>query len=417
MAGPEFSEIEFFKKRVTSSEKLLTVKQQQIDALLEITRAVNNNMPVSALARIYENVLRAQMGVSKVALFVKENEDFLCLTSDLPTEITKYNVKEKFAPFQTVIPVAALKDETLTGFEYLMPIMHKKEPVGYALIGPFSNEQRDTKEEKIKFIQTITNIIVVANENKKLLQMQVDQMMMQKELSLAADMQNMLIPSELPNNHIIEAAAFYKPHKNVGGDYYDLIQISDTEIAFCICDISGKGVPAALLMANFQANMRILTTSKMHITEVVSILNRKVGEITKGEKFITLFLATYDFNTRVLTYVNAGHNPSILKTGDETHLLDQGCTILGMFDEIPNISHGEITVKPGSVMINYTDGLSEAANNDGVLFETEGLSAFLNNNYNLPIGEFNSTLIKHVIDYKQDNDFDDDVTLLSLRFK
>lgn len=415
----QFSEFDFFKKRLGQTERLLAVKQQQIDSLLEITRAVNNNMPITALSRIYENILHAQLGVSKIALFINEiNDTWVCITpGELPASILNYPVHQKFSQYSFIMPVAALKDETLTGFEYLIPVTHKKEPIGYVLIGPFGNDQSDTKEEKLKFIQTITNIIVVANENKKLFKSQMEQMVMQKELKLAADMQNMLVPSKLPNNERIEASAFYKPHKNIGGDYYDFVQISEHEIAFCISDISGKGIPAALLMANFQANLRTLITRQYQLTQFIDILNGKVGEITKGEKFITLFIATYNYQTRILTYVNAGHNPSILYNNGEILLLDQGCTILGMFETLPYINFGEVKVEPGALIINYTDGLSEAANNEGKLFEVEGLINYMQSNNQLGLEDFNAKLIEHVIAYKQDTDFDDDITLLSLRIK
>ncbi len=416
---PQFSELDFFKKRLGSTERLLAVKQQQIDSLLEITRAVNNNMPISALSRIYENILRAQLGVTKIALFIKETDDkWVCITpDDLPESILNYDVQLKFSLFSFTTPVAAIKDETLKDFEFLIPVMHKKEPIGFALIGPFGQEQSDTKEEKLKFIQTITNVIVVANENKKLFKSQLDQFVMQKELRLAADMQNMLVPSSLPNNDNIEASAFYKPHKNIGGDYYDYIQISDHEIAFCISDISGKGIPAAILMANFQANMRILLTRKYPLEQFIEILNGKVLEITKGEKFITAFVATYNYKTRVLSYVNAGHNPSILYLNGNVQLLDNGCTILGMFETLPYVNSGEVKVEPNSILVNYTDGLSEASNNAGVLFEVDGLIDFTRSNSHHSLSDFNAMLIDHVITYKQNTDFDDDITLLTLRFK
>ncbi len=415
----QFSELDFFKKRLGSTERLLAVKQQQIDSLLDITRAVNNNMPITALSRIYENILHAQLGVKKIALFIKETDDkWMCITpGELPGSILNYDVEAKFALFSFTTPVAALKDEMLKDFEFLIPIMHKKEPIGFALVGPFGNDQSDTKEEKLKFIQTITNIIVVANENKKLFKTQIDQLVMQKELKLAADMQNMLVPRQLPKNERIEATAFYKPHKNIGGDYYDFVQINENEIAFCISDISGKGIPAAILMANFQANMRILLTRKYSLQQFIDILNTKVLEITKGEKFITLFVATYNYTTRVLQYVNAGHAPSILHSNGEIHLLDHGCTILGMFETLPYINFGEMVIPPGSLIVNYTDGLSEASNNDGKLFDVEGLVEFTSNNHALELSDFNTKLIDHVIAYKQDTDFDDDITLLTLRFK
>jgi len=419
VATEQFSEFDFFKKRLGQTERLLAVKQQQIDSLLEITRAVNNNMPITALSRIYENILHAQLGVSKIALFINENNDsWMCITpGELPEHIMNYNVHAAFSKFHFIVPVASLKDDQLAGFEYLIPVTHKKEPIGYVLIGPFGNDQSDTKEEKLKFIQTITNIIVVANENKKLFKSQLDQLVMQKELKLAADMQNMLVPSSLPHNEKIEAAAYYKPHKNIGGDYYDFVNISEDEVAFCISDISGKGIPAALLMANFQANLRTLVTRKYPLPQFIDILNSKVLEITKGEKFITLFIATYNYRTRILSYVNAGHNPCILYSKGEVQLLDLGCTILGMFETLPYVNFGEVTIDPDSMIVLYTDGLSEAANNEGKLFEVEGLVEYLQGHSTLELKDFNAQLLDTVIAYKQDTDFDDDITLLTLRIK
>lgn len=335
----------------------------------------------------------------------------------MPGSVLNYDVYANFSKFSFITLVAALKDERLDGFEYLIPVTHKRVPIGYVLIGPFGNEQSDTKEEKLKFIQTITNIIVVANDNKNLIKKQEDQVEKQTELKLAKDMQKLLVPSKLPNNEKIEAAAFYKPHQNIGGDYYDFVNITDYEVAFCISDISGKGIPAALLMANFQANLRTLITSKYQLPRFIEILNTKVCEITQGAKFITLFIATYNFNSRMLTYVNAGHNPSILYNDGEIEMLEKGCTILGMFDTLPYVTFGEVKINPGAIIVNYTDGLSEAVNNEGKFFDTDGLTNFINGNHELELADFNKKLIDRVIAFKQDTDFDDDITLLTLRFK
>lgn len=419
MSNPPFSEIDFFKKRLSATERLLAVKQQQIDSLLEITRAVNSNMPVNALSRIYENILHAQIGVSKVALFIKNNDSkWVCITpGELPQAIKEYPV-EQFAPFQTIVPAGVLKDELLKDFEFLIPVLHNKEPVGYALISSFGNDQKDTKEEKLKFIQTITNIIVVANENKKLFQLQLAQMMMQNELSLASKMQNLLVPTVLPDNDMVEAAAYYKPHKDVGGDYYDFVNVGEKEIAFCVGDISGKGMSAALLMANFQANFRALVSGNYSPTDIVHMLNQKVAEIAKREKYITFFFGTYQTDTRMLSYINAGHNPSILHSNNEIQLLEKGCTILGMFDQLPFVELGQAEVAPGAVVVNYTDGISEASNKEGDLFETGGrLTDFINRMNQLPLPQFNTELMEEVNRFRKEKDFDDDVTLLTIRFK
>ena len=132
MSTQQFSEFDFFKKRLGQTERLLAVKQQQIDSLLEITRAVNNNMPITALARIYENILHAQLGVSKIALFINEKESsWICITpGELSQEVLNYKVHESFSKYSFIVPVGALKDELLNGFEYLIPVTHKKEPIG-----------------------------------------------------------------------------------------------------------------------------------------------------------------------------------------------------------------------------------------------------------------------------------------------
>jgi sigma-B regulation protein RsbU (phosphoserine phosphatase) len=169
-------------------------------------------------------------------------------------------------------------------------------------------------------------------------------------------------------------------------------------------------------MANFQANLRAIVTRNYALDTVVDLLNRKVGEITKGEKFITLFIAKYNIKTRHLEYVNAGHNPSILHTAEGVQLLDKGCTILGMFDVLPFINTGEVVIPEGGLLINYTDGLTEASNDAGELFEVEGLLSFIEGNHTAPLFSFNNNLVEHINEFKGSDDFDDDLTLLTVRF-
>ena len=399
---------------------MFALKQQQINSLLEITEAVNNNWPIHALVRVYESILIAQLGIQKIALIIKsDNEKWTCLSyTGTNIDFQQRNLSDFVAPFLELTSVGAINNYELPEFEFVIPVAHKKNTIGLAFIGDFrSGEELDTKEEKLKFTQTITNIILVANENKRLFKSQLDKAILEKELKLAADMQNMLVPSTMMNNEVIETAAFYKPHKDIGGDYYDFIKLNDEEIVFCISDISGKGVPAALLMANFQANLRAIVARNYSLDTVVDLLNRKVGEITKGEKFITLFLAKYNVKTRIMQYVNAGHNPSILHSdGQEIQLLDQGCTILGMFEMLPFINIGELKIPQGALLINYTDGLTEASNDKGELFEVEGLLTFIEKNHNSPLNVFNHDLVEHINTFKGSDDFDDDLTLLTVRF-
>ncbi|MCW3126717.1 MAG: hypothetical protein JWO03_2375 [Bacteroidetes bacterium] len=415
----QLTEIDFYKSRLSKIEPMFALKQQQINSLLEITEAVNNNWPINALVRVYESILIAQLGIQKIALLVKgDGNNWGCLSyTGLDSAFLQTEFNSFSAPFTDMTSVSTVNGYDLPEFEFVIPVAHKKSVIGLAFIGDFrAGEELDTKEEKLKFTQTITNIILVANENKRLFKSQMDKAILEKELKLAADMQNMLVPSTMMNNEVIETAAFYKPHKDIGGDYYDFIKLSEDEFVFCISDISGKGVPAALLMANFQANLRAIVARNYSLDTVVDLLNRKVGEITKGEKFITLFIAKYNIKTRVLEYVNAGHNPSILRSGGNIELLDKGCTILGMFDVLPFINIGETKTEPGAILINYTDGLTEATNEKGDLFEVEGLLEYIEKNHEAPLNQFNNNLVEHINDFKVSEDFDDDLTLLTVRF-
>ncbi len=414
------SEIDFFKKRLSAIERLAATKQQQMKSLQDITEAINHNMPIYALVKIYENIIRAHQGVGKVLLLMKENEDtwnceLVSETAQKPENV--FGCIKLLSGISTIQHAANHNLGQLNEFDYVIPVLHKKEPVGFALIGGIRETSGDAIEEKLKFIQTITNIIVVANENKKLFKSQLDQMLMQKELRLAEEMQNTLVPRKLPVNEKMEVAAFYKAHKSIGGDYYDFIQLSEDEIAFCVSDVSGKGISAALLMANLQANLRALITRNYPLDQLVDILNTKIREITQGEKYITFFIGLFDYRTRVLKYVNAGHTSSLLNSKGVIHQLDKGCTILGMFEMLPFINVGEVEVAENAIVLNYTDGLSEASNPDGNLFESERIENFLKSNPHLSIKQFNEQLIDEMMRFTNGAEFDDDLTLLTLRIR
>lgn len=397
-------------------ERLLTVKQLQINSLLEVSQAINNNFSTSALFRIYEFILRAQMGIQRLLVFIKNDSwDCVC-NSGVSDQFKEIDVEVDLVAFRNIATLNNGKYPKLSEFDVIIPVYHKDTPLAYVLIGDLKTDDNDSLEEKLKFIQTITNIVMVAVENKKLFNNQIQQEVMRKELEFAAKMQSMLIPSDLPNNDYVEMASEYLPHHDIGGDYYDCIELSEDELAFCIGDISGKGIAAALLMANFQANIRTEIMKATDLEEFIRLMNDKVGQITKGEKFITLFFGLYNRKTRKLKYVNAAHNPSLLIYEGKMTELDKGCTLLGMFDELPTVTVGEVDVQPGAVLINYTDGLIDFENANGEFFSFERLESFFLSNYQLKMEDFNKKLLTYVSDFKGEGLFLDDITLLSCRF-
>lgn len=398
-------------------EKQLQIKQLQVSALLEVTQAINNNLSSEKLFRIYEFILRAQIFVQRLVVYLKD-EKFYC--------ICRYGMPRDFDPDSLVNEIVQYDDLTfftdhanpkLGLFDLIIPVYHKDKPLAFALLGEPVVDKNETLDEKIKFIRTITNIIVVAIENKRLFKKQLEQEKLERELELAAGVQSMLIPKELPNDSKKELAAVYLPHRDIGGDYYDYLELEDNKILFCIADVSGKGIAAAMLMANFQAILRTLAKVKKNFKDFIIALNETVTDITKGEKFITLFIGKYDLVTRELIYINAGHNPPMLYADGKFDLLEKGCTILGMFEELPEIQTGRIKIAPGSILVNYTDGLTDLENSEGFNYTLEMLKDFILAEKDHSMVVFNKLLLKSIMDFKGPRQFVDDISILSCRFK
>ena len=260
----------------------------------------------------------------------------------------------------------------------------------------------------------MANIIVVALENKRLTKEYIKQIEVKKELELAQNMQSLLFPRKLPKDKDLEVEAYYEPHSEVGGDYYDVIELDEHRTAICIADVSGKGMSAALLMANFQANLRALINVTDDLEALIEMSNQKVIDSVHYEKFITLFIAIYDRKKKELSYLNAGHQPAILKNGNKFQLLNKGCTVLGMFDELPKVESGTIKIKAKSLLLGFTDGISELEDEKGEQLEVEGLQAIVEKAKDLK--SLKSSLIKRVDQLKAGSGINDDITFVALSF-
>jgi sigma-B regulation protein RsbU (phosphoserine phosphatase) len=396
-------------------QRILITRQIELNSLLEITQAINNNLSAEALFKMYQFVLRFHLHVNKLALFIANEKDWECVIHfGVEENVSQLKVDENLIRYQEINDLEDHPNEILNDFDIVIPVYHKARPLAFALIGGFSEADTDSRNG-LKFIRTITNLILVANENKKLFKEQIKQEKLSKELELAAKVQTMLIPDELPSNEKIQLSALYLPHQNIGGDYYDFIRLNESEFIFCIADVSGKGVGAALIMSNLQAYMRALVQQDFSLEKLVSSLNANVLKNTKGERFITLFLGRYNCETRKLDYINAGHNPPQLFQKNKIVELTVGCTILGMFDELPKVETGSVKLDKKALLVAYTDGLIEMDEFEGDSFDDEDLSSFIKENHALDLDDFNSRLMANLDPYKQRNLLIDDITLLSFR--
>nr|WP_256471443.1 PP2C family protein-serine/threonine phosphatase [Solitalea agri] len=225
----------------------------------------------------------------------------------------------------------------------------------------------------------------------------------------------MLFPRTLPENERISISARYVPQQNIGGDYYDFLELNKDEFVFCIADVSGKGMSAALLMANFQASLRALAFQKMPLDQLLSTANKAIFNLTNGDRHITLFLGLYNFQTRELTYVNAGHNPSLLISQTDVKELKTGTTMIGVFDDLPFINVGHEILENDSFLFNYTDGLVELDHDHAELFNEQDLINFLFEHRSLTPELINKALMNKINGLIGSERQDDDITLLSFK--
>ncbi len=400
----------------------LKLKQLEIDSLLEITKSINSNKSASALYELFHRTLRDQIGVENMLLYSKNGDDwepvignkFISeLNPGLILSLLKYNKLTHLSELNGKLP------DYLKQYDILIPVFHKDDPLAYLLMSNPRVESYEPLEDKIKFAQTVTNIVTVAIENKRLFKKEVEQQAFKRELEVAAQVQSMLIPDDLPNNKFVEMSAIYLPHQNIGGDYYDYMQLNADEIFFCIADISGKGIAAAILMANFQAQIRqLIKRNPDTIDEFMQELNSGVLMSTKGEKFITLFFGKYNNKTRILKYVNSGHNPPILVNSGGSKFLDKGTTILGMFDKLPSVKMGQIPIIEDTAIICFTDGLTDVVNEAQQVFPLEKLVELVKTNYQENVSALNKKIINTIMKFKgEGGGVSDDITVLSVKLR
>lgn len=400
--------------RVKGRLKLSNLK---LNTLLEITDAINNNSTKEELYNILKEVLIEELGISQFALYIFDSKWQVSLVNGIEQETAeKVNIDDVIKQYKHIDVLSSAQHKALKCFDIVIPVYHKKRPLAYLLLADVDGAKIEISPiiKHLRFIQTLANIIVVALENKRLNKEYIKQVEVKKELELAQKMQSLLFPRMLPDSNNLKVEAFYQPHNEVGGDYYDVIKINEQKTALCIADVSGKGFSAALLMANFQANLRALLKVEENLEKLIIATNEKVIESANYEKFITFFIGIFDHQQNTLNYLNAGHHPGVLIRNKESILLKKGCTVLGMFDELPSIQSGTIKLEKNDRLMCFTDGLTELETN-GSQLGLEGILPIAEAAY--CISDITSGIKLKIEQLKNLSTVEDDITLLLAEFR
>lgn len=397
--------------------ELLLKRQAELSALLEITRAINSNVSSETLVEMLETIISNNLRVKKFRLLLLNIDQFFCVSNfggELESQEDLQLIADELMPLKIPVNISDHENPIFNSFDYFIPVHHKDEALAFVLVGKFKNDEK-LLDNSVGYIQTLINVIVVAFENKKLFKERLYRERLQREVELARQVQNMLIPSNLPKNMFLEVESIYRPHQSIGGDFFDFIQINTEEFLWCVADVSGKGISAALIMANFQASLRALVSLNTPLPILIQKLNDIVYKNTKGDRFITLFIGVYNDSTRLIKYINAGHNPTLVIHKNEVIPLKLGTTMIGVFDELPFVNEGELKLEREALIFNYTDGIVECDGEEEQSITEEQLMEFLQTHREKDLKRLHEELIEKIEILRNHNGATDDITILSLK--
>ncbi|HEX3578502.1 MAG TPA: PP2C family protein-serine/threonine phosphatase, partial [Thermoanaerobaculia bacterium] len=237
---------------------------------------------------------------------------------------------------------------------------------------------------------------------------------MEQELALGREIQSRLLPSAPVDVRGVELGALSLPCYEVGGDYFDFIELPDGDLGLAIGDVSGKGVSAALIMSSVQAALRVAAPIEDDLAQLVARLNALIFRSARGRKYATFFFARYTPSTGVLRYVNAGHNPPYIIAGSLLTEIGSTGRPIGLLPE-SSYSEGKIELPPGSTLFLYTDGLNEAADPDEVEFGNQRLRELFLSQSGAATKEIPSQVLHAVIAFERGAKATDDKTIVVMR--
>jgi phosphoserine phosphatase RsbU/P len=397
-------------------QKQLVLQQSMVAKLLNITQAINFNDKAIELYRKYKSFLLEDLSINRFGLLVLRDKEWMIATShdaDRTLWEAAENCIEELQALKSPYRLHKAKHPFLKQFHRAVVVKHKANAISYLLVGQHEDKTPMATFE-IQILSALTNILAVANENKRLYKRQLDQERLANQMRLAGDMQKSLVSNVLPNTADIAFASIFQPHDLAGGDFYD-IHVLEDRIVFYLADIAGKGIDAAILAASSLGVLRVLSRQfSKDLERLIREANTILCDLTQGERFLTLFIGSYCTETRVLEYVNAGHPQPMLVANGGMEYLDKGTTILGMIDRLKKLEVGRVDMPKDALLLTFTDGLTDITNGE-LSLEEAGLFDFVLGNADLTPAHFNDKLLAYISNFKGNKPYPDDLTVLTGR--
>lgn len=394
---------------------------QRLSSLFELSKEFGLFSETTKVTRLLIFALIGQFVVQKYALLRFEGNDIEVIEPKIPVEellsnlrkIDYHKIETSLNKAQVALLFPSLFD---MGIEVIVPMQIQGKTKGLIILGKRINNV-DYTDADIEFIFSVGSLAIISMENRRLFREALEKQKLEEELDLAREIQRNLLPQKIPDYKNFEIAAVNVSSKQVGGDYYDIIELDENDCCIAIADVSGKGVPASLLMANMQAFLQVICRQNVPLDHATGLINDLISKNTADGKFITFFWGVLNDIEKTFNYVNAGHNPPLLIRDGKIIKLEIGGMILGVMKTTIPYRSQKLQLIKDDVLIMFTDGITEAMNKKGEEYSDKSLEKL-----SLEISEETSEniLSKIQLDVQKFTDGasqSDDITLVVIKVK
>ena len=351
--------------------RMLDRKVYELNTLFDLSKDFNIMVDRDEIVRIFKFAMLGQMLIRKF-FFILENEGEreMVANSGIRGELSPEQVDRLFNLERDLIEVDdELADEIpflrKNEIKAVIGLHFQSEKIALVGVGARANEEEYSSSD-YNFLRSLGNLAVLSIQKTFLLEERIEKERLEEELNIAKSIQQGLLPDPIPECEQLDIAAKNVSSYQVGGDYFDVLKTPSDQLLFAIGDVTGKGIPAALLMANLQAMLHVLLPVDITLSEASGQVNDIIYRNTPSDKFITFFWGIFNPENSEFRFVNAGHNPPIwFKEGeDNPEELEEGGLILGAMPTMNPYSEQKVTLSPGDLLVFYTDGVTEAMNED-----------------------------------------------------
>jgi len=397
----------------------LDAKVNQLSSLFDLSKEFSGILKVEMIGKLLLYSIIGQLLVSKYAVVTCKENSSLILENKFPKEDLEKLLSS--CNLQTITSV--LKKEEIfnnyplfmeLGVELIVPMQIKGTTKGLIMLGQRIAGQPYSKSD-IEYVASVGSLAIISIENALLFNETLEKQKLEKDLDTARNIQKNLLPKAMPKLNCFEIAGFNNSARQVGGDYYDLVKLNKNELLFAIGDVSGKGVPAALLMANLQAFLKSICKQGMPLDRATDFINDLVSDNTTNGSFITFFWGILNDTNRELSYVNAGHNPPLLIRNKEIKKLKTGGMILGVMQTVIPYNAETVQLEKDDLLVFFTDGITEAMDPDYKEFSDERLEELALKLTDKSAPEVLEKIMEDVKLYIRGAEQSDDITLIVIK--